>query len=105
MLAELAYKSQRRHPGGSQARAAAARVYLDEGGNKQLLGRAAIPADTDPVYEVVLFGATPTIVDRFTVGTVTHLPPGGGDMIVERAVLLTPGQRPEILWGWQPLAS
>ena len=81
------------------------KVYLDERGDKRLIGRADIPEDTGPVYEVALFGAASTIVDRFTLGTVTHLPAGGGAPIVERAVLLAPSQRPEILPEWQPLAS
>ena len=43
------------------------------------------------------------IRERFTIGTVTHLPDGGGRPIVERAVLLAPGQVPELLPGWRPL--
>ncbi len=43
--------------------------------------------------------------ERFTVGTVTHLPDGSGAPVVERAVLAAPGQLVELLPGWVPLAS
>ena len=81
------------------------KVYLDDSGQKRLLGRADVPDDTGPVYQVLLFGSASTIADQFTIGTVTSLPLGGGAPIVERAVLLASGQRPEVLPGWQPLAS
>ena len=60
-------------------------VYLDENGNKRLIGRADVPDDCGPVYEVPLFGAASVIAERFTVGAVTHLPEGGGAPVVERA--------------------
>lgn len=81
------------------------KVYLDDGGEKLLLGRAEVPEDVGAVYELPLFGAASTIVERFAIGTVTHLPAGGGAPVVERVVLLTPDQRPELLPGWQALAS
>lgn len=81
------------------------RVYLDEAGTQRLIGRADIPDDVGPVYEVHLFGASSPITDHFTVGVVTHLGPDPENIKVERAVLLAPGQRPELLPGWQPLAS
>jgi hypothetical protein len=81
------------------------KVYRGAGGDKQLIGRANIPEDVGPLYEVRLFGAASTIVDKFTIGTVTHLPKGGGSLVVERAVLVADGQFPEVLPGWQPLAS
>jgi hypothetical protein len=81
------------------------KVYLDDGGDKRLVGRADVPDTHGPVYEVPMFTATSVIVERYTVGVVTHLPEGGGAPVVERAVLLTPGQPPDLLPGWQPLAS
>lgn len=81
------------------------RVYLDEGGERRLVGRADVPAECGPVYEVPLFGAASTIAEGFAVGTVTHLPEGGGAPVVERAVLAAPGQLVELLPGWAPLAS
>ncbi len=81
------------------------KVCLDECGEKRLVGRADIPDDTGPVYEVPLFGAVSVIRERFTVGTVTHLPAGAAVPCVERAVLLSPGQVAGFLPGWQPLTS
>jgi hypothetical protein len=79
------------------------KVYLDEDGDRRLVGRADIPADHGPVYAIPLFGAAATIVDQYVIGSVTKLPEGGGDPIVERAVLLSPGQLPELLPGWRAL--
>lgn len=81
------------------------RVYLDDAGEKRLLGRADVPEDVGAIYEMPLFGAASTIIERFTIGTVTHLPERGGAPVVERVVVLSMDQRPEILPGWQPLAS
>jgi hypothetical protein len=81
------------------------KVYVDETGEKRLIGRANIPDDVGPVYEVHLFGASSTITDHFTVGSVTHFGSKPGEIEVERAIILGPGQRPELLPGWQPLAS
>lgn len=81
------------------------KVYLDEAGSQRLVGRADIPADTGPVLAVPLFGAASVVCEQFTIGTVTHLPAAGGAPMVERVVLLAPGQLPELLPGWQPLAS
>ncbi len=81
------------------------KVYMDECGEKRLVGRADIPADTGPVYEVPIFGAASIIRERFTIGTVTHLSAGSAAPNVERAVLLAPGQLFDLLPGWQPLAS
>lgn len=80
------------------------KVYADEGGEKRLIGRADIPEDCGPVYEVPLFGPSSIIMERFTIGTVTHLPPGGG-ILTERAVIAAPGQMVDLLPDWQPLAS
>jgi len=81
------------------------KVYWDEEGERRLIGRADIPDDVGPVYKVQLFGAASTITDHFTVGTVAHFGPEPGSMLVEKVILLGPGQRPELLPGWQPLAS
>lgn len=81
------------------------KVYRDENGEKRLIGRADIPADVGPIYEVPLFGAASTIVEQYAIGTVTHLPAGGDGPLVERAVFITQGQYPELLPGWQALAS
>ena len=81
------------------------KVYREEAGEQRLIGRADIPEDVGAVYEVHLFGASSIITDHFTVGTVTHLGPNPGDIQVERAILLSLGQHPEVLPGWQPLAS
>jgi hypothetical protein len=81
------------------------KVYLDDGGDMRLIGRGDVPNEHGPVYEVALFGAASIIVERFTIGAVTHLPAGGRLPNVERAVVLALDQRPEVLPGWQPLAS
>ena len=81
------------------------KVYLNDGGDRRLVGRADVPDDAGPVYEVPLFGAASVIAERFTVSAVTHLPAGGGAPVVEWAVLLAPGQLAELLPGWRPLAS
>lgn len=81
------------------------KVYLDCDGERRLVGRADIPAGVGPVVEVAPPHAPGARVERFALGTVTHLPAGGGVPAVERAVILSPGQRPELLPGWRPLAS
>lgn len=81
------------------------KVYLDEGGEKRLIGRADVPEECGPVFEVPFFGAVSTLAEQFTIGAVTHFPPGGGGPVIERAVLAAPGQLVELLPGWQPLAS
>ena len=81
------------------------KVYLDEDGDKRLVGRADVPEDCGPVFEVPMFGRVSIIVESFAIGTVTHLPEGGGAPVVERAVLAAPGQSVELLPGWAPLAS
>lgn len=81
------------------------KVYRDEAGEQRLIGRADIPDDVGPIYEVRLFGASSIITDHFAVGTVTHLGPKPEDIHVERVILVGLGQHPEVLPGWQPLAS
>ena len=81
------------------------KVYVDDRGEKRLLGRAEVILDVGAAYEIPLFGAASIIAERFTIGTVTHLPAGGGAPVAERVVLLGPQQCPELLPGWRPLAS
>lgn len=91
----------RRIRGGS----AGVKVYLDEGGEKRLVGRADVPEDCGPVFAVPLFGPTSIIEEKFAIGAVTRLPEAGGAPVVERAVLAAPGQLVDLLPGWEPLAS
>lgn len=81
------------------------KVFVDDGDGRRLVGWAGVPEDCGPMFEVPLFGAASTISERFTVGSVTRLPEGGGAPVVERAVLAAPGQLLELLPGWEPLAS
>jgi hypothetical protein len=81
------------------------KVYSDESGEKRLVGRADVPESVGLVFEVPLFGGASIIRERYTVGTVTHLPPNGGAPVAERAVLLAQSQPAEILPGWSPLQS
>lgn len=81
------------------------KVYRDEGGERSLIGRAEIPDDVGVVLDVELFGPASDITDRFIIGTITHLGPGPLEIRVERAVLVSQGQFPEFLPGWQPLSS
>lgn len=81
------------------------KVYVTEDDGFRLVGRADVPDDTGPVYEVRLFGPASTIVELFALGTVTSFPSGTDVPQVSRGVLLGLGQRPELLPGWQPLAS
>ena len=78
-------------------------VYADDGGEMRLIGHAAVPHDCGPIYEVPLFGPVSVIRERFTIGTVTHLPGAGESPVVVRAVLLSPGQLPDLLPGWRPI--
>ncbi len=76
-----------------------------DGGGRRLIGRADVPDDCGPVYEVPTVREALAITEEFAVGAVTHLPEGGGAAVVERAVLVVPGQPVELLPGWVPLAS
>ena len=76
----------------------------DDDGGRRLVGRADVPEECGPVFEVPVFGAASTNAERFAVGAVTHLPEGGGAPVVERAVLAAPGQLVELLPGWVVLA-
>jgi hypothetical protein len=68
-------------------------------------GAAAAPFTKRNARPTLVTCPASTICERFTVGTVTHLPKSGGAPVVERAVLAAPGQLVELLPGWQPLAS
>lgn len=81
------------------------KVYMDLDGERRLIGRADVPADAGPIYEVRLFGAASIITEQFVLGAVTHLSPEGGDPVVELAVLVGREQHPSFLPGWTPLAS
>jgi hypothetical protein len=81
------------------------KVYRFDGTEYHLIGRADVPDEGSPVYEMPLFGPVSVIVERFTISAVTHLRPGSTPPLVERALVLADEQRPEILPGWQPLAS
>lgn len=80
-------------------------VYADDDGEMRLVGHAAVPTDCGPVFEVPLFGPVSVIRERFTICTVNLLPEGGREPVVIRAVLLSPGQMPELLPGWRPVRS
>jgi hypothetical protein len=81
------------------------KVYVDENGDKRLIGRAEVPEEHGPILEVPLFGPASCIAERYTIGTVTHLPAGGGIPVVEHAILLVPGQLADLLPGWRLLTS
>lgn len=81
------------------------KVYVNDAGSMRLIGRADVPAENGPVLDVPLFGPASVIVERYSLGSVTHLPKGGGEPVVERAVMVAFGQPPEFLPGWQALAS
>ena len=81
------------------------KVYLFDGGHRRLVGRADVPDDHRAVFHVPMSGAVSSATERFIVGVVTHSPDGGGDPVVERAVLAAPGQWLGALPGWAPLAS
>ena len=81
------------------------RVYLDVDGDKRLIGRAEIPESVGPTYVVPLFGAASTMMETYVIGAVTSFPPDGGPPVVERAVVLSTGQLPELLPSWMPLNS
>lgn len=79
------------------------KVYLDDEGARRLVGRADVPDEGLPTYDVPLFGPAETVVERYAVCAVTHLPTGGGPPVVERAIVLGRSQDPALLPGWRPL--
>jgi hypothetical protein len=80
------------------------KVFSRDTGETRLIGRCDIPDDTVDVYDVPLFGAKSVIVERFGIGYVNMFR-SDGTYTSEGGVLLVPGQDPELLPGWQPLAS
>ena len=82
----------------------AVKVYLDDGGDKRLVGRADVLDTHDPVFEVPLFGGASMIDEWFTLGTVTQSP-RAADPCGEALCAAVRGHRPEVLPGWQPLSS
>lgn len=80
------------------------KVYLATPEGHRLIGRAEIPEDCGPIYRAHLFGAHSTIIEEFVVGGVASLDIAGA-IRVERGILLSPLQRPEVLPGWVPLSS
>ncbi len=81
------------------------RVYTDDDGGRRLIGRADVPDDCGPVYEVPVVKEAFAVTEEFAVGTVMFAPEGGGAPRAERVVLAVPGQSVELLPGWEPLAS
>ena len=75
------------------------KVYTDDDGARRLIGRADVPDDCGPVYEVPVVREALAVTEEFAIGTVTHLPEGGGAPVVERAVLAAPGQLVELCRG------
>jgi hypothetical protein len=80
------------------------KVYVERDGAQRWVGRADVPDMADGHFEVPLFGASATIVERFAVGSLAHHRPDG-QVTVERAVLATAEQMVELLPGWQPLQA
>lgn len=81
------------------------KVYVNDADGPRLIGRADVPEDhPSAVYEVPLFGAASIIMESFALGTVSH-PVPGGQLKVERVILLSSVQSPELLPDWTPIAS
>ena len=80
------------------------KVSTVEGDEFRLIGRAEIDADEGSIFKVPLFGASSTIIERYVIKVVMKLQ-FSSHLEVDRGVVLRPGQRPELLPGWQPLAS
>lgn len=80
-------------------------VYIKEGGEMRLIGHAEVPHDCGPVFEAAIFGASAVLRVRFAIGTVPQRPTAGAPEAVVRAVLLGPGQHPDLLPGWRPVVN
>ena len=80
------------------------RVYTDDDGGRRLIGRADVPDDCGPIYEVPAVKEAFAITEEFAVGTVMFASEAGA-AVPERVVLVVPGQSVELLPGWAPLAS
>ena len=79
------------------------KVYLFDDRKRRLVGSADLPDGEQALYEVPVSGPASTVVEHFIIGVVAHLPESGGSPVVERAVLLEPGQPAELVPGWVPL--
>ncbi len=75
------------------------KVYADDDGGRRLIGRADVPDDCGPVYEIPVVREALAITEGFVVGTVMYAPDGGGAPVAERVVLAAPGQPAELLPG------
>lgn len=73
-------------------------------GETLLVGRCDMPDDTLTAYDVPSFGPGNLVTERFAIDEVNVFQ-ANGTHIVERGVLLAHDQDPELLPGWQPLAS
>ncbi len=80
------------------------KVVVWDGEQKRVIGRADVPLTAGPVLEVPLFGAASTIIEKYTIGTMTVVR-GSEPPSVERVIELATGQPPELLPGWSALAS
>ncbi|WP_421992323.1 hypothetical protein [Roseococcus sp.] len=80
------------------------KVFSKASGEALLIGRCDIPEGTVDVYDVPLFGPSKIRMERFGIGEVNIFRPDGS-YITEHGVLLVPGQDPQLLPGWQSLAS
>ena len=74
------------------------KVYVEEPAGRRLIGRAGIPRNQRPIFEV----PAARRLERFGIEAILQLRPDGS-LEVERAVVLAPGQRPDALPGWAPL--
>lgn len=82
------------------------KVYRQDADGQHFVGIANVEDEGWPTLEVRLFGPVSVIAETFMIGTVTHCPSGDAPNIaVERVILLAGGQRPEVLPGWQAMAS
>lgn len=80
------------------------KVYVEDGRQLRSIGRAEVEEDEGPILRIPLFGAVSTLVECFALEDVAHREPDGRPA-VERAVIMSCEQRPELLPGWAPLAS
>ena len=80
------------------------KVFGRENGVTRLIGRCDVEDERSLVYDVYLFGAGSTLLERFGIGE-CGLRDELGVFAFVRGILLVPGQNPELLPGWQPLPS
>ncbi|MBS7811434.1 hypothetical protein [Roseococcus pinisoli] len=72
-------------------------VYDGREGHRRLLGQAQLPWDHGPILILRDTG------EQFALHPIRCLDEAG--LVVETAVLLSPGQRPDLLPGWRPAAT